>query len=89
MRFTVNDVAFWIFILAAFAVILWLLSGSPTLESSLIAIGVFIMSSIIFLYRKYFEMDKSTTIGFMKVKNDLDHIKNKLNSIERLIKGKL
>ena len=59
------------------------------------------MSSIISLYRKYSEVDKKVALGFVKVKNDLSHIKrdtdilrkgqnnvnDKLTNIEKLIKG--
>ena len=88
MRIKIDDVVFWILIFAAFVVILWLLSGSPTTESALIAIGLFIMSSVVFLYKKYFEMDKNATIGFMRVKNDLEKINDKLVNIEKLIKSR-
>ncbi len=102
MKLKIDDVAFWILILAAFIILLWLLRDSPTIESVLVAVGLFIMSSIIFLYRKYFEIDKNTAVGFMKVKSDFKEVKsrldvmggkltnitNKLSDIEKFIKNK-
>ena len=99
MKIKAEDVAFWILILAAFAVILWLLSGSPTTESAIITIGLFILSSELLLWRNHFRMDKNTSISFMKVKKNLEHIKidikelrksmdGKLDNIEKLIKNK-
>jgi len=88
----VDDVVFWILLLSAAGVLLWLLKGSPTLESTIIMVGLFIISSEIMLWRKYFEVDKNTAVGFEKVKNDLDkrfnEVNGKLDKIESLIKRK-
>jgi len=82
MRLKADDIAFWILILATIAVILWLLRGSPTLENGVITIGLFLVSMIILLYKKYFEIDKNTTISFMKVKNEFMEVKNRLGTID-------
>ena len=93
MKFKPEDIAFWILILAAIFVILWLLRGSPTLESSIITIGLFIISSELMLWKKYFEVDKNTAVSFAKFKKDMsnltkgqEEINNKLNNIQELIK---
>lgn len=95
MKLKAEDIAFWILILAAIFVILWLLNGSPTLESSVVSIGLFIIGSEIMLWKSHFKIDKNTAIGFVKAKNDLDEVKsklviidNKLDNIEKLIKKK-
>ena len=88
MKLKIEDIVFWILILATVAVILWLLKGSPTLENTVITVGLFILGSELMLWRKYFEVDKNTAVGFVKVKSDLDKINSKLENIEKLIKRK-
>jgi len=94
MKFKPEDVAFWMLMLATLTVILWLLKGSPTLESSLITVGLFIISSEILLWKKYFEVDKETAVSFTKLKNDISNlgtgqkdIITKLTKIEKYIKS--
>ncbi len=86
MPWRLEDIVFWVLILAAITVILWLLKGSPTLENAIITIGLFIISSELMLWRKHFEMDKSAAVSFIRLKNDITGIKDKLDDIERLIK---
>ena len=94
MRLKAEDIAFWILILSAIFVILWLLKGSPTLNSAIISIGIFIIGSELMLWKNHFKIDKNTTVSFIKLKNDISNINknineinNKLNNIERLIKN--
>jgi len=84
----IEDIVFWILILTSVAILLWLLRGSPTLENTVITVGLFILGSELMLWRKYFEVDKNTAVGFVKVKSDLDKINSKLENIEKLIKRK-
>ena len=94
MRFKIEDIIFWILIFAAVAVILWLLKGSPTLESATISIGLFIIGSELLLWRKIFEigkdtaislarLDKNVTISFEKLKNDVRNLNNGQKEIKR------
>ena len=96
MKIEIDDMMFWALILAAIAVILWLLHGSPTSESALISIGLFVISSEIFLWKKYFQLDKNAAVSFIKLKNDLNNLKkgqeetnNRLDNIEKLLKRKI
>ncbi len=89
MKINAEDIAFWIFTLSALGVILWLLHGSPTLENALISIGVLIISSEFMLWKKYFEVDKKTALGFAQVKSDLDGIKKDLNYGQQDLKDHL
>jgi len=88
MKLKIEDIVFWILILATVAVILWLLKGSPTLENAVITIGLFIISSELMLWKKYFEIDKNTAVSFMRLKNDISNISKKLDGIEKLIRNK-
>lgn len=76
MKVKIDDIVFWILIFAAFGVILWLLHGSPTLENGLVSIGLFLLSSQLFLWRKYFEMDKNTAVSFVRLKSDIGLLKS-------------
>ncbi len=92
MTWKIDDVAFWIFIAAAIAIIIWLVSGSPSVESGLISISVFIVSSELFLWKKYFQVDKNTAVSFTKFKSDIDNInknQEEMNTIQKQMKEKL
>ena len=83
MRFKIEDTIFWILIISAIAVILWLLKGSPTLENAIISIGLFIIGSELLLWRKIFEIDKDTAISFAKLKNDIGSLNNTQKEAKR------
>ncbi|MBI2664045.1 hypothetical protein HYX10_01745 [Candidatus Woesearchaeota archaeon] len=100
MKFKADDIVIWVLLLASVAILLWLLKGSPTLESALLTIGLFIISSEFLLWRKYFDVGKNTAVAFVKIKNDIGNVRNdisnlitgqremgkKLNKIEKLIR---
>ena len=88
MKLKIYDIVFFILIGLIIFIALWLLFGSPTLVVAFVFVAIFFASSELMIWRKIFEMDKNTAIGFMKVKNNLDFIKNKLCDIEELIKNK-
>ena len=99
MRLKAEDIVFFIAIGLALFVLLWLLRGSPTMDNALTSIGIFIITSEVLLWKKYFHMDKGMIVGFSKVKNDFDklnykldmelkYIKDRLINIENLIKNK-
>src|SRR3989338_8690710 len=79
MKLKAEDIVFFIAIGLALFVLLWLLHGSPTLDSALMSIGTFIITSEVLLWRKYFQMDRGMVIGFSKVKNDFDKLNYKLD----------
>ena len=83
MGFNIDDIIFWMLIIAALAVILWVLHGSPTAESALVSIGIFFLSSELFLWRKYFDLDKKIAVNFIDIKSDIKEIRNNLNNLEK------
>lgn len=99
-RITIEDIVFWLIILGIIAIVLWMLHGSPTEMGAIMGIGTFFGASELLIWRKLFhienkfnlkisKLDKSTTVGFVKVKHDIDrnHIElmNELKHIrERL-----
>lgn len=78
-----EDILFWILILAAVAVIIWKLHGSPTDTGAIVGIGTFLISSEALIWKRIFKiekdfnnnfskMDKNITVSFMKLRNDFD-----------------
>lgn len=86
-RIKIEDIFFWILIAAIVGIAIWLLSGSPTETSALVGIALFVSTSELFLWRKFFNLDKKTAIGFVKVGSDLREIKNDLNGKHNEIKN--
>ncbi len=78
-----EDIILWILILIIIGIALWLLSGSPSETNALISITLFVAASELLIWKKLFNIDKNTAIGFMKVKNEMnsrfDIIENKLS----------
>ncbi len=90
MKIKIEDIMFWIIILLIIATALWLLSGSPSETSAIIAVAVFVAASEILLWKNLFKIDKKTAVGFEKMKNNIDNkfaeVHNELNEIKLLIK---
>ena len=85
-KIKLQDIIFWILILAAVGVAVWLLVGSPTIEQGLLMITIFIATSEILLWKTLFLIDKKTAISFEKVKSRFDKIDYQLNEIKLLVK---
>ncbi len=90
MKIKLEDIIFWLLIIAIIAIALWLLSGSPPETNALIAIAVFVAASEILIWKNLFKIDKKTAIGFEKIKNNINskfsEIHNELNEIKSSIK---
>lgn len=78
MKYKVEDIAFWTFLLAAFAIVLWILHGSPTLEDALLTLTALIIGSEFMLWRKYYEVDKNAAVAFSHVRNDINNLKKEM-----------
>lgn len=78
IKIKIEDIILWILVLAIVAIALWLLHGSPPEENALITVALFIAASELLIWKKLFEIDKNTAIGFTKVKEKLNSIENKL-----------
>ncbi len=90
MKLKLEDIIFWLLIIAIIAVALWLLSGSPPETNALIAVAVFVAASEILIWKNLFKIDKKTAIGFERMKRNIENkfskIHNELNEIKSLIK---
>jgi len=78
MKIKIEDIVFWVIIFLIIATALWLLFGSPPETDALISIALFVAASELLIWRKLFDIDKKTAVGFEKVKSELKNIKNKL-----------
>ena len=85
-KLKLTDIIFWLLLLAAVGMAVWLLIGSPTIEQGLLMITIFVATSEILLWKTMFSVDKKTAIGFEKVKSRFDKIDHQLNEIKSLIK---
>ena len=86
----IEDIAFWIIIILIIALAIWLLSGSPTDTSAIVALAVFVAASEILIWKSLFNMNKKTAIGFEKIKNDINSLEKEMsqnfNEIKSMIK---
>ena len=67
MEIKLDDIIFWVLIVLIIGVAIWLLLGSPTDTSAIIAVAVFVATSEILLWKAFFKIDKKTSIGFEKI----------------------
>ena len=80
VKITIEDIVFWIIILFVIGVMIWMLFGSPTIESALITIGGGLISSEILLWKKFYYLDKRVALSFMRMKNNIEKIEIKMNN---------
>ncbi|MAH06945.1 hypothetical protein CMI38_01695 [Candidatus Pacearchaeota archaeon] len=76
----IEDVVLLVLIVAIVGIALWLLSGSPPDSDALITLALFVAASELLIWRNMFSMDKKTTVGFIKVKHDLDKFEKDVNN---------
>ncbi len=85
-----EDIVFWLLIAGAFAVALWLLSGSPATENALVMLTMFLLANIVLLWRSHYKLESTMKISFSKAKQDLaqlrENLDRKLEKIEDLLK---
>ncbi len=81
-KMKIEDIIFWIIIGLIVGVAVWKMIGSPTDTAALIAISLFIASSEILIWKALFNMDKKTSITFIKIKSHLEVINNQLKEIK-------
>ncbi len=79
-KLSLENLAFWIIIILLIALAVWMISGSPTDTSAIIAIAVFVAASEILLWKSLFSIDKKTAIGFEKIRNDIDSLKKEIRT---------
>ena len=76
------DILFWLLILAAIAIAIWILSGSPDLTGGLISVMVFVAASEVLLWKSLFSIDKKNAIGFEKVRYEFKNMRSTIIKIE-------
>ena len=89
MKIKIERILFWLLIALLIGLAIWKLFGSPTDTASIIAVALFAAGSEILIWRALFNIDKKTSMGFMRLSNDMNNkfsrITNKLENIERMI----
>lgn len=93
MKFKLEDIMFWILIALIVGIAIWKLVGSPTDTATLISVILFVATSEILIWRKIFEIEKKTSISFIKigneVKEDIHKLDVKLEKLNTLVTKKL
>ena len=86
----IKDIIFWLIIAFIIGIALWLLSGSPPEINAIISITLAVAASELILWKELFKTDSKTTMGFIKVKHEIDNFRKEINqrldNIENLIK---
>ena len=100
-KITSEDIVIWVLIAATLGIIIWKLFGSPSDLAVIITIGLFVIGLITTLTKKIYtvennltssihKLDEKTSLGFMKVKNEISlmqkDINRRLDDIENLIR---
>jgi len=100
MKLKIEDIIIWVTILLTIGVAIWMLYGSPTESSAIIAVALFVATSELMIWRKLFsieknsklyisKIDKNVSISFMKMKNNIDRrfseVDTKLDNINNLL----
>ena len=92
MKIKIEDIIIWVAILLTIGVALWMLHGSPTESSAIIAIALFAATSELLIWKKIFQIENKAAVGFIKIKNDMEKqnikINYKLDKIENLLINK-
>jgi len=84
----IEDILFWVFIAIIIGTALWLLHGSPPEMNAIITIGLAAAGSELLIWKTLFKIDKNTAIGFLKAKQDLNLMENRINQTLNNINNK-
>lgn len=90
-KISFEDIMFWIIMAGLLGLALWMLSGSPTEIGAIMGIMGFVGASEIMLWKHLFKIDnkaslklsniqKNTTISFLKVKQDIEKMQININN---------
>ena len=88
-RIKLEDIVFWILIAIIIAIVIWILSGSPALENSLPSLITLVIASEILLWKALFSIDKKTSNGFIKIKNDMNNIRKDISNLRIELRSEL
>ena len=92
MKIKIEDIIICIAIILTIGVALWMLHGSPTESSAIIAVALFAAASELMVWKKIFQIENKTTVGFIRIKNDMEKqnmkINYKLDKIEGILINK-
>ncbi|MCK4649695.1 hypothetical protein KAT36_00535 [Candidatus Pacearchaeota archaeon] len=86
MRIRFEDVIFWILIAGIIGIVLWMLHGSPSNAGAIVGVGLFVAASELVLWKNMFEIERNTSIGFVKVKSEFKDVKRDLKEIKELVR---
>ncbi len=76
MEIKIEDIIFWIAIIAIIGIIIWKLFGSPTDIATLISVASLLVMSELALWKKLYSIERKIAVGFMKVRGEINLIRN-------------
>ena len=85
----IEDMVFWALMVAIVAIALWLLRGSPPTVDALITLALFVVASELLIWKTIFRIDNRSTVGFMKVKHDIEKMRIEINNRFDILESKL
>ncbi len=99
MEIKIEDIVFWIAIIAIIGLIIWKLFGSPTDLATIITVASLLAMGELSLLKKIYTIERKVAVGFMKVSSDINLIRNdikhhleyineRFDNLENLIKKK-
>lgn len=83
-KLNLESIVFWIIIILLIAIALWMLSGSPTDSSAIVAIAVFVAASEILLWKSLFSMDNKNSVGFERIRNDINNLRKDIREANKI-----
>ncbi len=83
IKIKIEDIVFWLLVLAVIGIIIWKLFGSPTDLAIIISVASILTGAELLMWRivwkNYYELDKKAEVGFSKVKSEISLLKNDMN----------
>jgi len=74
----IENILFWLLIMASIFIIIWSLSGSPTIENAIFSLLTFSLSQIILLWKEFYKFKSFTVTKLDKIERDVGLVLKKL-----------
>jgi|SRR3989344_9596943 len=99
MTIKIEDIIFWIVIIAVIGLLVWKLFGSPTDLATITTVASLLAMGELSLLKRIYNLEKRVAVGFTKVKSEINLIRNdikhhssymdeRFDNLEKLIKDK-
>ena len=76
MIIKIEDIIFWVAIVAVIGLIIWKLFGSPTDLATIITVASLLAMGELSLLKKAYSLERKVAVGFTRVSSDMNLIRN-------------